>query len=291
MKTTRGSGFGILATLVAAFVVLAGGGASARAAEERVDLGDGLNARWLSPDTAWDGRAMLILHGFASDSEGPMASQRRLAEALAARGIASLRVNFRGEGDAARTALESTFGGRIQDTETARAWVLARPGVAAGRLGVFGWSLGGATALEAAGRRPEWFRALVLWSSVTGDLGDIARRDGFAEAETQARREGLGVLPIPGWKTVTLRPEFFDSLRGVDLDAALGRYPGKFLSVRGSDDYLPAREAEILKLAKGRPAEAVLIGGADHIFNVFQPASGHFDHAVRATVEWLAREL
>ncbi len=265
--------------------------AGARAGEERVDLGDGLTARWLTPDSGWDGRAILILHGLASDSEGPADAQRRLAEALVARGVASLRVNFRGEGNPARTRIESTCATRIQDTETARAWVLARPGVAARRVGVLGWSLGGATALQTAGRHPDWFRAMVLWSSVTGPLDDLARGAGLREAAAEAEREGRGAYELAGWKTVTLTREFFASLRGVDLDAELARYPGAFLSVRGSADYLPAREAEILERATGRPAEAVLIGGADHIFNVFESGAGHFEHAVRVTVDWVAREL
>lgn len=266
----------------------------AGAAEERIELGDGLNGRWLEPaaeGTGWDGRAVLILHGFASDSEGPANSQRRLAEALAARGVASLRVNFRGEGDALRTQIESTFDGRVADTETARAWVLARPGVAAERVGVVGWSLGGATALAAAGERPEAFRSVVLWSSVTGDLYEAVKNAGLGAAAEGAERDGVASLEIAGWKTVTLRREFFTSMRGVDLDAALARHGGAFLSVRGSEDYLPAREAELLKLAKGRPAEAVLIGGGDHIFNVFEPGAPHFDRAVEVTVEWLARTL
>jgi hypothetical protein len=263
----------------------------ARAAETRIELGGELNARWLTPEAGWSGRAVLILHGFASDSEGPADAQRRLAEALATRGIASLRVNFRGEGDPARTAIESTFDGRIADTETARAWLLAQPGVDPARLGVFGWSLGGATALGSAGAHPDWFRAMVLWSSVTGDAHAVMSGGGLAAAAAQAEATGTGTCEIAGWKTVTLRRAFFESFRGVDLDAALARHVGKFLSVRGSADYLPPREAEILKLAKGRPAEAILIGGADHIFNVFEPGSGHFNHAVRVTVDWLDREL
>ncbi len=266
-------------------------GLFARAAETRIELGGELNARWLTPDAGWSGRAVLILHGFASDSEGPADSQRRLAEALAARGIASLRVNFHGEGDSARTAIESTFDGRLADTETARTWVLAQPGVDATRMGVFGWSLGGATALGSAGAHPDWFRAMVLWSSVTGDAHAALTGGSLAAAAAQAEATGTGTCEIVGWKTVTLRRAFFESFRGVDLDAALARHAGKFLSVRGSADYLPRREAEILELAKGRPAEAVLIGGADHIFNVFDPAAGHFDHAVRVTVDWLDREL
>lgn len=261
------------------------------AAEERVELGGELNGRWLRPEGAWDGRVVLILHGFASDSEGPAEVQRRLAEALAARGVASLRVNFRGEGDAARTEILSTLGGRVEDTERARAWVTEQAGVAAERLGVLGFSLGGGTAILTAARHPGWFRSMALWSSVSGEPWSQWRGGSWGAALEQAEREGVASMEIEGWKTVTLRREFFESFRGVDFDAELASYPGAFLSVRGSADYLPAAEAKWLATVKGRPAEALWIAGGDHIFNVFEPGAPQAGQAIAVTVAWFERTL
>jgi hypothetical protein len=61
--------------------------------------------------------------------------------------------------------------------------------------------------------------------------------------------------------------------------------------VRGSLDFLPQYEAQFLKVAQGRPAEAVLIGGADHLFNVLDPKSTEADAAMNATLAWLLRTL
>lgn len=274
-----------------ALVLLLGAAVFARAAEERVEFGGELNGRWLEPGAGWDGRAVLILHGFASDSEGPAASQRRLAEALAAKGVASLRVNFSGEGDAKRTEILSTFAGRVADTEACRAWLKARPGVATERIGVLGWSLGGGTAIATAARHPEWFRSLALWSSVSGDLHAHLTSGGWKAAAEQAARDGAGTLEIAGWKTVTLRREFFESFRGVDFDTEVARYPGAFLSVRGTADYLPAAETKWLGIVRGKPAEAVLIAGGDHIFNVFETGAPQFGQAVEVTVAWFERTL
>lgn len=261
------------------------------AAETRVEWGDGLNGAWLAPDGTWDGRAVILAHGFASDMNGPADSSKRLAEALAAAGIATLRINYRGEGDSARTRIESTLASRIADTETARGWLVRQPGVAATRVGIVGWSLGGGTSIETAARHPEWFKSMVLWSSVSGDLHAALTQGDWGVAAAAAERDGAAELVIAGWKTVTLRREFFESFKGVNLDASLAKYPGALLSVRGSRDYLPASEGTWLGLVKGRPAEAALIGGADHIFNVFEPGADYLRRVTELTVAWLVRTL
>jgi pimeloyl-ACP methyl ester carboxylesterase len=151
-----------------------------------------------------------------------------------------------------------------------------------------GSSLGAATAIVVGGRNPKAFRSMVLWSSPGGDLEKFMLD---TEAGRGALKDGSYTQDVPGWKRITTHRAYYESFRGVDLDRLLAKYPGAFLSVRGTKDYLPAHESEFLRVAPGRPAEALLIGGADHMLNGLEPGSRETASAIAATVAWMNRTL
>ncbi len=246
--------------------------------EEMVRISEDLRGAWLEPEDDWDGRAVLLLHGFADDMNGPADFKKRLAFELAEAGIATFRINFRGEGDRERTNIESTLHTRVEDSEAAYHFLLKREGIARAHLGLMGSSLGGATAIFVAGKHPEWFRSMALWSS-SGDFERDFFQGRMGEIAKEAMANGQATYEIEGWKTVTLKSSFFESFRGVDLIASLRMYPGALISIRGSEDFLPQYEAAFLDSAPGEPREAVLIGGADHIFNVFDGGKDYADRA------------
>jgi dienelactone hydrolase len=241
----------------------------------------------MTPYSGWDGRTVIILHGFADDMDGAGDLTKHFAEDLAIHGIASLRINFRGEGDRKRTDIESTFLTRIEDTESAYAFAVKQPGVLPENLGVLGWSLGAATEIEILGRHPGWFRTGAVWSSPAGDLEKTMMAMAGAQ---QAMKDGVTTQDA-GWKKITTHRAFYESFHGIDLDRSLSKYPGAFLSIHGSLDFLPDPSQELIKAAAGQPAEAVTIGGADHIFNVFDGPKGHSARLMEMTLDWFVSTI
>ena len=247
-----------------------------------------VTGEWVTPDGAWDGRTVLMLHGFADDLNGAGDLSKRMSARLAQMGIASLRINFRGEGGRMRSDIDSTLDTRVADTESAYAFLQKQAGVKIAHSAVLGWSLCGATAMVVGSKHPEWFRSMVVWSTPSGDLYKYFMSKPTAQ---KAVRDGVASEVIPGWKTITTKREFYESFKGVDLDKSLAGYRGAFLTVRGSKDYLPQRDLDLIRIAPGKPAQAEMIEGADHVFNVFEAGSPAAKRVIDITANWLSKTL
>jgi dienelactone hydrolase len=269
-------------------LALSGVAALSHAAVKPVTVAPEVTGEWVTPDGAWDGRTVLMLHGFADDLNGAGDLSKRMSTRLAQMGIASLRINFRGEGARMRSDIDSTLDTRVADTEAAYAFLQKQAGVKIAHSAVLGWSLGGATAMVVGSKHPEWFRSMVVWSTPSGDLYKYFMSKPTAQ---KAVRDGVASEVIAGWKTITTKREFYESFKGVDLDRSLAKYPGAFLTVRGSKDYLPQRDFDLIRIAPGKPAQAEMIDGADHVFNVFEANSPAAKRVIDITAAWLSKTL
>jgi pimeloyl-ACP methyl ester carboxylesterase len=270
-------------TIVAALAVALLGSA-AIAAETVVDLPNGIKGTLSVPDNGATGPAVVMLHGFGSsrDEVGGLFVQQ--AASLAAEGVVSLRIDFRGYGESAGDMADTTFEGMLEDVVTARTYLEGVEGVAADRIGVVGYSFGAAIAML----EPEQFKSVVVW----GQMGDLQAE--FHEFLGQdfydkAKAEGVASVDL-GWRVVTLKQGFFDSLAMHDLAERFAGYTGPFLTIAGDADPAAGYFEQYVGLAAGR-AESVVIPGADHMLGVFteQPEIGA--DVIARTTAWLKETL
>lgn len=226
--------------------------------------------------------AVLLLHGDLGDRDsGGMFV--RLADSLAARGIASLRIDFAGSGESEEPDLSLDYPGMVLDATASLTYLQQDALLDADRLAILGFSRGGSIAATVAGTVPG-VAALVSWS------GAIA--NGYEEdpdAHQEARENGEVVIDL-GDQYFQLSLAWYDTiLESHPLDDVAG-YTEPVLAVVGSDDQVvdPAISDEFLATVASTDKTLHVIDGADHGFTAEQE---YADEAIAVTTDWLASRL
>lgn len=249
------------------------------------------------PDRVKSPPVILMLHGFPGSRDEltiPSVKQgifARAADAWAAKGFASLRIDCRGIGDSGGDFADTSLSGQIEDALAAVEFLHAEKSVDASRLFVMGWSNGGAVAAAVAGRSRRPIRAVALWApvavpskSLTDALGSDYVKAGLAsggKAVTETLASG---------QQFTLKTRFFEDLFRIDPVAEFAHYPGPVLVVVGTRDasVTPQPAMGQLFLTYHRGPGELSVRPMDHAFNVFENAAT-VDDVIAATIAFLGK--
>ncbi len=109
--------------------------------------------------------AVLFCHGFGGNKSGKFRLSVRQSEMLSERGIASLRIDFRGSGDSEGDFADTTIQTQVEDAHLAFRYLLEHPRILPHSCAILGRSLGGAIATQVASEL-ETIKALALWCPV-----------------------------------------------------------------------------------------------------------------------------
>jgi dipeptidyl aminopeptidase/acylaminoacyl peptidase len=224
--------------------------------------------------------AVLLLHGDLSNRDENADIFGRLAAALAARGIASLRIDFAGSGESEEPDLALDYPGMVTDATASLSYLAAAGALDPSRIAVLGLSRGGSIAATLAGTVPG-VAAMVSWSGAV-DNGYDEDPDGHQEA----RENGYAAVDL-GDRVFHLSLAWFDSIEASHpLDDVAG-YTGPVLAVVGSDDDVVPPEVSDDFLATVASTDKTLhtIDGADHGFSAEE---SYGDEAISVTTDWLA---
>ncbi len=272
--------------LLMMFFTLAG---AAAADEAEIRLDKGIAATLAMPEGDGPHPAVIMLHGLGSSRNEVGNLFADAAEALADRGIASLRIDFRGFGQSAGDTGAFTLERQNADALIALEALRGIEGVDPGRIGVMGFSFGGGAAIELGAAMPEAVRSVVLWSSI-GDYRVQMLESLGQGAFDRAQQDGIVGLDL-GWRTMALKREFFDGLARHDLFAALARYPGALLVVNGAGDDYRRFTDRMIESAAGTDKQALAIEGADHVYHVYTPSKSKVPELIEATLARFAATL
>ena len=234
---------------------------------------------------------VILLHGSASHKNEVGDLYLRLAEQLANNGIASIRIDFAGTGDSPVDYTHYTLKTAVRDAEVALAFLRSQPQVDDHRIGVVGFSQGGLIAQLLLAQQPG-IKSFVAWSSVASDgIGPFA--DMFETLYMTAKREGQVEQQFAWRPPLSISYEWFEQVMANQSLSGMAEYTGSVLAIAGSNDtVVPPTAATRLIVASGSDvARAVIIKGADHIFNVLDENANQDEQLLEMTTEWFAEAL
>ena len=238
---------------------------------------------------------ILMLHGFTGSRDEQVIAGAgegvfsRTARRWAARGMASLRIDFRGssflgggsDGDFADTTYET----QIADAHAAWAALEDDPRVTP--RAVLGWSMGGLVAASFAGRSQKP-RATALWAPLADPRASLAAIQGTEILRKRLEEPGPHRIDLPWGKTVHLKRGYFECVMRNRPTEEIAHYPGPLFVAHGTrDDVIPVLAAEAY-LAAHKGSHEAWIAEMDHSFNATQGAE-MLDRLADATLDFILK--
>ena len=220
----------------------------------------------------------LFAHCFTCGKDGLAA--KRIAVALAARGIAVLRFDFTGLGSSQGDFANSTFSSNVADL--VRAADHLRKTYAAPAL-LIGHSLGGAAVLAAAGQIPEAKAVVTI-----GAPSDPSHVTGmFSDSIDKIRKDGEAQVSLAG-RPFTIKRAFIDDVAEQRLMGHITKLHKALLIMHApTDDTVSIDNATRIFVAAKHPKSFVSLAGADHLLSNRQDPV----YAADVIAAWASRYL
>lgn len=216
-------------------------------------------ATLVTPDGAESYPVVVLIHGHGGSREENVGFGA-IAEALAAQGIGSIRMDFPGCGESTESFQLNTLSNMKADVAAAIEYVKANTGMT--KLGLLGYSMGGRIALEMAaeGIAPDAI-GLLAPANDNEDLKLLfGGAENYAALQATAEKDGFAAFTTIYGQTQELSKAWFSDLT-VYADAAAKAaeaYAGPAVVVWGQDDEAvnPAISAYVAETLKAQTVEA-----------------------------------
>ena len=245
------------------------------------------------PDGEGPFPAVVMLHGTGSTRDEAGDGYKHAAPVLAEKyGIATIRIDFPGNGDSKADYMQYTFKSAVADAKAAAEYMAGLDRINGDRIGVMGWSQGGTDALLACAWAPETFKSIVTWAGAP----DMMLDGFFSEADyEEAKANGFFVMEFDWRDNLNVSLDWCDDVANTDVLGEFSRgYAGPVLAIAGTDDDTvdPQWSEKIVEASSNEASRTYFIEGMDHTFNVFAEEDLHsLYNAVDATGEFFAETL
>jgi dienelactone hydrolase len=239
------------------------------------------------PEGAGKFPAVVMLHGYGSNKDEAGNGYKLIAAELAKKGIASLRIDFMGNGDSKADFVDFDPDKGASDADAAAAYLVSRKTINPGKIGIMGWSMGGGIAALSAGRNGI-FKSLVTWAGAP-DLTGVFDDEGYEEA----KKNGFVTATFDWRPPLNLGLAAYEGARNIRILEELSKSTAPVLAINGSEDTVvpPETAGAIAAASKNKESKAVIIDGADHTFNIFSGDLRAFNELSDVTIGWFLSTL
>jgi dipeptidyl aminopeptidase/acylaminoacyl peptidase len=203
-----------------------------------------------------------MFHGFTGDKLGSHFMFVRLSRLLANKGIATLRFDFMGSGESDGDFVDMTLSKELDDAKVILSYAKSLDFVDTERIGILGFSMGGAVASMLAGDCKDDIKTLCLWAPA-GNMSEIAIAGKSKDDIERVRK--IGCYDLDGY---LVGINFIDDVLNLDIFDKSHSYDKNVLLIHGTKDTsVPFSTSE--KYLGIYETRGVLhsINGANHSFN------------------------
>lgn len=224
-----------------------------------------------------------------------------VAEALALKGIASIRMDFPGCGDSTESFAENNLSNMLLDIKAARAFAVDNTSVDPERIGLLGYSMGGRLASLAAAKDPD-YAVMAIWAPAVENGAARERKEfellggeGYYDTlRATAEKEGEARYTTRWGSELNVGLRWFTDLESTQPLEAIAEFTGPILVLYGdADDVVPPSTAEAAIAAATGSSEVVrhVVSGAEHGLGFYTNRPAIAAEVVATTVDFLSERL
>ena len=221
-----------------------------------------------------------------------------VADELAARGIASIRMDFPGCGDSTEPFTENHLTNMLADIRASKDFALDHEFFDRDRVGILGFSMGGRLAMLSVGS-DDGYKMMALWAPAAAiNLDTQVRLFGSEEAYFDAKAIAMsdGFVPFTTrWgQEQELSAQWFRDMETRDPQAAVRNFDGPVMVLYGNEDDIVVPEVSKAAIAAASSSTDLLvhvIGDAGHSLGFYGNRKDHAAEVVTVTVDYFAERL
>lgn len=229
--------------------------------------GTDIPATVVIPETEEEYPYVVMLHGFKGDRAG-CDNFEPIANNLAEQGIASIRIDFPGNGESSEPYTEYTMSNMSDDITSAIEFMQNEYHGDANRVGMVGHSMGGrATALYLNDSIKS--AALLAPAANTGFKGLADFMGGMKEVErmyAEAKEKGFSPFTAWGEPYSDCSLKFFEENETADPLKSISEYNGKLMIAVASDDVAISKDTTNAVINAAQQIEVLNVPNATHLF-------------------------